>query len=89
MGAVCCPPALEPPTPGHAKARKILMTLALAIVPIAILALVVGDPFQFFICLLLVFFLFVAWRIFNWCTVLMFFVYCIQQIIQNTIIIAG
>jgi hypothetical protein len=80
---------MEPPTPEHAKCKKILMILAVALLPIAILSLVVGDPFQFFICLFLLFFLFLAWRMFNWCTLLIFFIYSIQQIIQSSILIAG
>lgn len=88
-GAVCCPPAIEPPTPEHAKCKKILMILAIFLIPIAALALVVGSAYQFFICLFLAFFLFMGWRLMNWCTVLIFFLYALQQILTSTILIIG
>lgn len=88
-GAVCCPPALEPPTAEHAKCKKILMILTICLLPMAILSLVVGQAFQFFICLFLAFFLCMGWRLFNWCTILIFFLYCLQQVVQSTIMIIG
>lgn len=90
MGAnMCCPPAVEPPTPEHAKCRKLLRILAIALVPVCILGAAAGDRFQIFISLFLIFFLFIGWRTLNWCSVLFFLIYSLQQIIQSSIAIAG
>jgi hypothetical protein len=65
------------------------MGLTIGLLPVAILALVVGEAFQFFICLFLAFFLCMGWRMFNWCTILIFFLYCLQQVLQSSILIIG
>ena len=92
MGDVSCPNAVEPPTPEHQKCRRILQGLTLWLIPVAVLGLVSGDSsyiFQFFLSLFLVFFLFIGWRTFSWCIVLMFFFYSLIFLIQSVIGLAG
>ena len=86
---MCCPPQVEPPTPEALKCRRLLQVLAVGLVPVAVFALVAGDPLQFFVCLFLLYFLFMSWRIFSWCSVIFFFLYCIISIVQSSIDIAG
>ena len=92
MGDVCCPNAQDPPTPEHLKCRKILQGLAIYLLPLSIVGLVTGTSayiFQFFLSLFLVFFLFMAWRTFSWCIVLMFIFYSMIFFIQSAIGFAG
>ena len=91
MGQMCCPPALEPPTPLHLKSKRYLQGLALGIIPIAGLALACGGDWilQFFMSLFLVFFLFLGWRTFNWCIILMFMIYALIFLIQTAVGLAG
>ncbi len=89
---MCCPPALEPPTPQHLTAKRMLQGLAIGLVPIVILAFASANGsliFQIFISLFLVFFLFLAWRTFNWCIVLMYMIYSMVLFIQDAIGLAG
>jgi hypothetical protein len=88
-GGMCCPPALEPPNAEIAKCRKLLQGLAIGLIPVAVLSLAAGQAFQFFVFLFLFIFLFLSWRTFNWCSILFFFIYCLVQLVQSTIIIAG
>ena len=88
----CCPNAMEPPTPEHLKCRKILQGLAIYLIPLAIVGLVSGYSeliFQFFLSLFLAFFLFMAWRVFNWCIVLMFIFYSMVFFLQSAIGLVG
>ena len=92
MGAFCCPPALDPPTPQHKKCRKMLQGLAVALLPMAGLAAAAADNgfgFQIFISLFMIMFLFLAWRTFNWCTILMFLLYSMMSGLQTCITFAG
>lgn len=92
MGQVCCPPALEPPTAEHGKCKRYLQGLAIGLLPVSILALASGNSdfiFQFFMSLFLVFFLFLAWRTFNWCIVLMYMIYSLVFLMQAAISLAG
>jgi len=92
MGAMCCPPALDPPSPQHLKCRKLLQGLAVGLLPMAALAAAAsenGFAFQIFLSLLLIFMLFLAWRTFSWCTVLFFLIYSLISLLQNGIAVAG
>ena len=89
---MCCPNAQEPPTREHAKCTKILMGLAIYLLPLSILGLVTGDTtyiFQFFMSLFLIFFLFMAWRTFSWCIVLMFIFYSMVFLLQSVVYLVG
>jgi hypothetical protein len=69
-----------------------LQGLAIALLPMAGLAGAAADngfAFQIFVSLFLIFFLFLAWRTFSWCTVLFFLLYALVSLLQSSIALAG
>ena len=78
---MCCPPTIDPPNDELAKCRRLLQGLAIGLLPIAVLSIVTEFYFQFLVAILLFFLLFMSWQVFNWCSVLFFFLYCLVQLI--------
>lgn len=84
-----CPEALPPPNDQIKKCRIILQGLAAGLLLISILSIMAENIFGLLMYLLLIYLLFMSWTQFNWCLTLVFFLFCVTDFIQSTILLIG
>ena len=84
-----CPDPLPPPNEQIKKCRTILQALAAGLLIICVLSILAGNFFGMLMYLLLIYLLYMGWTQFNWCITLVFFLFCITDFIQTTILLIG
>ena len=84
-----CPEPLEPPNPKIKQCRQLLQMLCASLVVIGTFAILAGDIFGLINYLIYAYILYMAWTTFNWCILLLLFLFLFMQAIQVIIIFAG
>jgi hypothetical protein len=69
--------------------RLILQILAGGLLLLIVLSIIAKSFYGIFMYLLLIYILYMSWSQFNWCLTLLFFLFCVTDFIQSTIMLIG